>query len=396
MKNIIEVNNLSKKYELKEYVPYYSLRDSIIQFFKRKSLNSNEFWALKDISFTVKEGEFVGIIGSNGAGKSTLLKILSKVTYPTEGKVVLRGRMASLLEVGTGFHPELTGRENILLYGTILGMNKKEISNHFNDIVEFAEVSNFIDTPVKHYSSGMYTRLAFSVAVHMKPEILIIDEVLAVGDAAFQKKCINKMEELSNSGCTILFVSHNMSLVSNLCQRSILLDRGRVVDIGKTENIISKYLKNSNQNIIPLNNRKDRTGNGVIKLKYLKITNNNNETVIKSFDKIRVSLGIKQIEKFSKIEIKIAFVDPSSRTLFRIDSDTIANNHIKNNEIVFETDNINLAPTLCVVNIGLFADGILSDYIKNVYSFEIIGSANKSTKLYTNDIATILLEHKLI
>ena len=202
-----------------------------------------EFWALKDVSFEVKQGEVVGIIGRNGAGKSTLLKILSRITEPTEGRVTLRGRVASLLEVGTGFHPELTGRENIFLNGAILGMTRQEIRKKFDEIVAFAEVERFLDTPVKRYSSGMYVRLAFAVAAHLEPEILIVDEVLAVGDAEFQKKCLGKMEDVSRrEGRTVLFVSHNIASVSDLTHRALLLETGRIAAIGPTAHVVSSYV----------------------------------------------------------------------------------------------------------------------------------------------------------
>ena len=202
-----------------------------------------EFWALKDVSFEVQEGEVLGIIGRNGAGKSTLLKILSRITEPTAGRVTLRGRVASLLEVGTGFHPELTGRENIFLNGAILGMSRAEIRKKFDEIVAFAEVEKFLDTPVKRYSSGMYVRLAFAVAAHLEPEILIVDEVLAVGDAEFQKKCLGKMNDVSRrEGRTVLFVSHNMAAVTNLCPTVIWLDRGAIVECGATRELIDNYL----------------------------------------------------------------------------------------------------------------------------------------------------------
>ena len=204
--------------------------------------SKEEFWALKDVSFEVKRGEVVGIIGRNGAGKSTLLKILSRITEPSEGRVTLRGRVASLLEVGTGFHPELTGRENIFLNGAILGMTKAEIKKKFDEIVAFAEVERFLDTPVKRYSSGMYVRLAFAVAAHLEPEILVVDEVLAVGDAEFQKKCLGKMKDVASGGRTVLFVSHNMDAVSALCNKGIYLRNGMVQKTGQTEEIISDYL----------------------------------------------------------------------------------------------------------------------------------------------------------
>jgi len=200
------------------------------------------FWALKDVSFEVARGDVVGIIGRNGAGKSTLLKIVSRITEPTEGCVVLRARMASLLEVGTGFHPELTGRENIFLNGAILGMSKAEIASNFDEIVAFAELERFLDTPVKHYSSGMYVRLAFAVAAHLNSEVLVVDEVLAVGDLAFQKKCLGKMNALSRVGRTVLFVSHNMAAVENLCRRGIVLDGGKLVFEGTSKNAVRHYL----------------------------------------------------------------------------------------------------------------------------------------------------------
>ncbi len=205
-----------------------------------------EFWALRGVDFSIDQGEVIGIIGANGAGKSTLLKILTGITPPTEGEVVMRGRVASLLEVGTGFHPELTGRENIFLNGAILGMTRKEIAKKFDDIVEFAGVTQFLDTPVKYYSSGMYVRLAFSVAAHMEPDILLVDEVLAVGDAEFQKKCLGKMEEVTKkSGRTILFISHNMGAIQNLCKKTIFLKKGRIEMFGKTDDVIRAYLEHS-------------------------------------------------------------------------------------------------------------------------------------------------------
>ena len=193
---------------------------------------AQEFWALKDVSFEVKQGEVVGLIGRNGAGKSTLLKILTRITEPTEGQAQIRGRVGSLLEVGSGFHPELTGRENVYLNGAILGMKKREIDTKFDEIVAFAEVEEFINTPVKHYSSGMYMRLAFSVAAHLETEVLLVDEVLAVGDMRFQKKCLNKMQDIGKHGRTVLFVSHNMPAIANLCQRAILLDQGKILHDG--------------------------------------------------------------------------------------------------------------------------------------------------------------------
>ena len=266
---VIRAEGLGKLYRIGHREPYYTLRDAIAQSFDAPlrwfrngraptraagvssgvhdspstNQNSQSIWALKDVSFDVKRGEVIGIIGPNGAGKSTLLKILSCITEPTEGEARIHGRAGSLLEVGMGFHPELTGRENIYLNGAILGMKKNEIERKFDEIVAFAEVEKFLDTAVKHYSSGMYMRLAFSVAAHLEPEILLVDEVLAVGDIAFQKKCLGKMGHVAKQGRTVLFVSHNMRAVRQLCQRAIWLNDGKIAADGQSEEVVEKYLR---------------------------------------------------------------------------------------------------------------------------------------------------------
>jgi lipopolysaccharide transport system ATP-binding protein len=244
---IIEVEDLSKRYQL-GVIGATSLRDSLQHQWQRlrgraPEAKAGEFWALRDVSFTVQPGEVLGVIGRNGAGKSTLLKILSRITEPTSGRAILRGRVSSLLEVGTGFHPELSGRDNVFLNGAILGMTQAEIRRKFDEIVAFAEVEKFLDTPVKRYSSGMYVRLAFAVAAHLDPEILIVDEVLAVGDAAFQKKCLGKMGTVAKEGRTILFVSHAMSAVRTLCHTAVLLEQGRLLFAGKANDVIDRYLQ---------------------------------------------------------------------------------------------------------------------------------------------------------
>jgi lipopolysaccharide transport system ATP-binding protein len=219
------------------------LTDAVSLRSRRPRDEKRDLWALRDVSFDVRRGEAIGIIGQNGAGKSTLLKILSRITEPTSGRIELHGRVSSLLEVGTGFHPELTGRENIQLNGAILGMTRREIRERFDDIVDFAEIARFIDTPVKYYSSGMYMRLAFAVAAHLEPEILVVDEVLAVGDAAFQAKCLRKMNDVASHGRTVLFVSHNMPAVKTLCKTAVRLDQGEVVDRGEASGVVDRYLR---------------------------------------------------------------------------------------------------------------------------------------------------------
>jgi lipopolysaccharide transport system ATP-binding protein len=245
MSAIIEAHGISKQYRLGTSSGYRSLRESLGGLLRRprRAPGAQMFWALKDVAFDVSPGEAVGIIGRNGAGKSTLLKILSRITAPTEGEVRLRGRLAALLEVGTGFHTELTGRENIFLNGAIMGMTRAEIKRAFDEIVVFADVEKFLDTPVKRYSSGMYVRLAFAVAAHLQPEILVVDEVLAVGDAAFQKKCLGKMADVASGGRTVLFVSHNMAAITRLCSRAMLLKDGKIVVDGATEAVVGEYIR---------------------------------------------------------------------------------------------------------------------------------------------------------
>jgi lipopolysaccharide transport system ATP-binding protein len=244
----IRVENLGKRYHIGTRARFRTLRDTVTDTFamawrkRAPAPNAEWIWALRDVSFEVKQGQAVGIIGKNGAGKSTLLKILARITEPTEGTAQVRGRIGSLLEIGTGFHPELTGRENVFLNGAILGMKRAEIQYQFDEIVTFAEVEKFIDTPVKHYSSGMYLRLAFAVAAHLNPEILLVDEVLAVGDAAFQKRCIGKMGAVTEAGRTVLFISHNMGAIVQLCPTVMLLREGRVETIERADQVVTQYL----------------------------------------------------------------------------------------------------------------------------------------------------------
>ncbi len=334
MTPILEIKQLSKKYTLRTTRSYLSLRDSLAGVF-RSSKASQELWALKDVSFNINQGESVGIIGRNGAGKSTLLKILSKITPPTSGHIKARGRVASLLEVGTGFHPELSGRENIYLNGSILGLRKQEIDLKFDEIVDFAGTEQFLETPLKHYSSGMKLRLAFSVAAFLEPEIMVIDEVLAVGDAAFQKKCLGKMSEVTQGGRTVIFVSHNMGAIRQLCPRTIVLDNGQKQFDGNSDEAVDFYLKESKAvaDSIPLSERQDRKGtqlfsfqdvtfhvNG-IQQPVLHITTGQAVTITCKF-KSDTSL------KEKEVDVSIAFYNLTGNFLFACRSDVVGNHLI--------------------------------------------------------------------
>ncbi len=296
MKPVIEIKNLGKKYRLEKNKPYLTLRDMLSEgiknLFKPTGDHTEDFWALNQITFNAEPGERVGIIGRNGAGKTTLLKILSRITTPTTGEAIIRGRLASLLEVGTGFHPELTGKENIYLNGSILGLKRFEIERQFDAIVDFSGVEKFLSVPIKNYSSGMQMRLAFAVAAHLEPDVLLIDEVLAVGDMEFQKKCIGKMEEVSKQqGRTILFVSHNTSYIASLCNRAILLDKGVIIKSGSPHDVITNYLAQMNQGeALHIWPPSGRPGNDIVKLHSVRLINKSHET--SSLLKVTEPVGI--------------------------------------------------------------------------------------------------------
>ncbi len=323
MKPILEVQNISKKFKIyHEQLPYESLRSKLmnpLSFFSKKE--SEVFWALKNISFNVNAGESIGIIGKNGAGKSTLLKVLSKITPPTEGKIISRGRIASLLEVGTGFHPELTGRENVYLNGSILGMKRREIQSQFDEIIDFAGIEKFLDTQLKHYSSGMQLRLAFAVAAFLNPEILIIDEVLAVGDADFQKKCIGKMEGVTRSGRTILFVSHQMGLVNQLCSRALLMNKGQILISDATDTVTAKYLSfdyQESENIF-IHSPKLTDSKDMFIEKVSTIDDNNRPNSIFGFNmEIKTQFSLIANNKISDEILSVALQDKYGNRIFTI------------------------------------------------------------------------------
>ena len=338
---VITVENLGKKYRIRHedgtaIRSYVALRDVIADKVKglfksrrpeitnRKSVD--DFWALKEVSFDVDQGEVIGIIGRNGAGKSTLLKILSRITEPTEGRVRVKGRVASLLEVGTGFHPELTGRENISLNGAILGMTRASIKKKFDEIVAFAELEKFLDTPVKRYSSGMYVRLAFAVAAHLDPDILIVDEVLAVGDAAFQRKCIRKMGDVTSAGAsTVLLVSHNLAVIRALCSKAVCLDRGRVMRVGKADEVTQAYLNSlSTVGDTALALRQDREGPGQIRFTAVRyLVNDSLETeTVATGDKVSIVFEFECRERIPRPSFACSFYDPNGVCVLGCESST--------------------------------------------------------------------------
>jgi lipopolysaccharide transport system ATP-binding protein len=322
MDSVINVLNLGKKYKLqRDAARYRSLREDITSKFnslfkseKPSLINTKnsaveDFWALSDVNFEVKQGDRLGIIGRNGAGKSTLLKILSRIIDPTEGRVLISGRVSSLLEVGTGFHPELTGRENIYLNGAILGMRAEEVRRKFDQIVDFAEVDRFLDTPVKRYSSGMYVRLAFAVAAHLEPDVLIVDEVLAVGDVQFQQKCLGRMEELSLSGRTVLFVTHNMDAMLALCSRGLVLDKGCVVFDGKPMEARQHYLASVTALEYSVKNNAGRGGSGGVEIESVDVHSSSNHLQpVESGGEINITLSAKVDQLYqSREDLQVAF-----------------------------------------------------------------------------------------
>lgn len=376
MKPIIEVNNLWKEYRRgAQKERYLSLRDQVFKSFKPKA-KKESFYALQDINFKVYPGESLAIIGKNGAGKSTLLKILSRITPPTKGEVVLRGRLASLLEVGTGFHAELTGRENVYLNGSILGLTRAEINRQFDAIVDFSGVGAFLDTPLKHYSSGMQLRLAFAVAAHLEPEILVIDEVLAVGDSAFQQKCIDKMTEVSDSGKTLLFVSHNTQAIRNLCKRAILLDNGKIKEIGETESILYKYLKKNTETIsegtIFLNDYSRKPCLGEIKFESIM----SDQWVITpgSDFKIRIVLKSEKSKQFRDLLFGININDGTEACVFHISNifiNKLVPIHNDQNIYEFIVRNVNLKSGVYTGRLFLRANEEIQDWIPEAFTLVV-------------------------
>lgn len=358
------------------------------------------FFALRDVTFEISRGEVVGIIGRNGAGKSTLLKILSRITEPTTGRVGIKGRVASLLEVGTGFHPELTGRENIYLNGSILGMSKREIASKFDEIVAFAEVERFLHTPVKRYSSGMYVRLAFAVAAHLQPEILVVDEVLAVGDAAFQKKCLGKMGDVAKEGRTILFVSHNMAAVQALCSRAILLEGGMLDYQGRTQDVAQRYLHSVMAAAeIPLDERQDRTGDGSAKITSMKIESLDSDHVLRSTSGLKITVQYRSdgVLKYPRFEVGI--YDYTRDTgICLLDSDAaggLPDTLPAQGEVTCLTAPFNITAGRCNTYVSLYRGAALADCVAPAMTFDVVpGDVHGSGKQASREWFLGLLRHE--
>lgn len=398
---IILVEGVGKKYRLhhESKERYMTLRDMMTRkakaifnstFITRKTRQAapgdEEFWALKDLNFEINHGEVVGIIGPNGAGKSTLLKILSRITEPTTGRIMLNGRVASLLEVGTGFHPELTGRENIFLNGAILGMTKAEIKSKFDEIVAFAEVERFLDTPVKRYSSGMYVRLAFAVAAHLEPEILVVDEVLAVGDMEFQKKCLGKMEDVSKGGRTILFVSHNMDAIIRLCPRSIMLEAGQLVGFDATREIVGRYYASalaSQTTKVTFKHKPDASmrGNLVLLEAEWRGSADLPPWTTPFGGGISFSIHFECKTAVQNVELGVALYAPSGTEIASSTSLASAPNihlDLGRHTIVVTIHSLKLVPNNYFFGIGLKSDGSMEDFAPKAFAVDVVSSESSS------------------
>jgi lipopolysaccharide transport system ATP-binding protein len=380
----IEIEGLGKRYRLGATHDRYrrfseAISDTVTRPFRRRDRQerlSGDHWAIRDISLTINTGEVVGFVGRNGAGKSTLLKILSRVTEPTTGVARLHGRVGALLEVGTGFHGELSGRENIFLNGAILGMSRRDIQRRFDEIVEFSEVGRFLDTPVKRYSSGMYVRLAFAVAAHLEPEILLVDEVLAVGDAAFQRKCLGKMEEVAGEGRTVLFVSHNMTTITSLCSRAYLLEGGEVVHEGEARSVVHRYLQDVDQKAaISLADRRDRQGDGVARFTSIAVESTAGMNSLATGMPAKITLEYASDQPLRNTRILISVVDVNRTGIYLFDSDVrggLPSELPPSGTITCETGQLLISPGRCFVNVWLMRTGTLTDFVTNATMFDIV------------------------
>lgn len=403
---VISARGISKCYRLGTTHQNDTLRERLIQGARSvgklvagqsKESNAGEtLWALQDVSFDIEEGSAVAIIGRNGAGKSTLLKILSRITEPTSGEIRVRGRLSSLLEVGTGFHPELTGRENIFLNGAILGMKQSEVRQKLDSIVAFAEMDKFLDTPIKRYSSGMYVRLAFAVAAHLEPDILVLDEVLAVGDAQFQSKCLGKMGEVAQQGRTVIFVSHNMAAVNALCKKGILIERGRVKKMGEIQEVVASYLEVTAQTEHSFNPTL-RSGNGLVRTTNLEVSSDVAPNTVVCGGKMRITISYEAQKDNLPIRFTLGVFDMWRVRVLFFDSGVVSNmpkNFPRRGRITLELGNdFSLNPGRYSINIGARVHDELVDHVRDAIAFTVqegnfFGSGkmplDKGTVLYRN------------
>lgn len=417
MKSIIKIENVGKRYMIGHNRIHSDQRfnerlteigRSVIERIRHPlmpystSQNLEEFWALKDIDFEVVQGDRIGIIGHNGSGKSTLLKILSRITAPSRGKISIKGRIASLLEVGTGFHPELTGRENIFLNGAILGIARAEIKAKFDEIVEFAGVERFLDTPVKRYSSGMYVRLAFAIAAHLEPEILVIDEVLAVGDAEFQKKCLGKMQDITSSGDrTIIFVSHNMNAVQNICNKGLVLNHGQIIYMGEVSGAVDKYI-DSRRTIMQksISERRDRSGDGFIRFTDCVLMNEKGERIANAClgKPLTIELTLNSKEQYcgdmtfeviinNAENIRIASLNLSNLGLF-------ADFKQGKNTVQFHIPRLSIYPGVYNITLSCGKNDALSDELRDAVELQILpGTYNHPHRVNDSNLSLITFDY---
>jgi lipopolysaccharide transport system ATP-binding protein len=381
---VIHVEGIGKRYRLTKRAASTTITDAALEGIEtlkerwdaRRGIRTDrDFWALRDVSFELRRGDVLGVVGANGAGKSTLLKILARITEPSEGYAEINGRVGSLLEVGTGFHPELTGRDNVYLNGAILGMRRTEIAAKFDDIVEFAGIGRFIDVPVKRFSSGMYVRLAFAVAAHLEPEILLVDEVLSVGDHAFQQRCIGRMDEIAHGGRTILFVSHNLATVSALCSEACMLERGGVAAYGRVDDVLAQYLASvSTQETGSLRSRLDRQGDGRIRFTAVEVAG---PGTVRLGEPTEILLHYEAVSKLSNVMVGVGIYgllgEPICLFSTRITGQDLAN---VPREGVFRCSipRLPLVPDRYSLNVYVEANGLLADWVQGAHTFEVAES----------------------